>query len=157
LSYYGYTFLSELPRFYADLEEQLAIDGLVSADGLPSFLRIGSWIGGDRDGNPFVTADVLRHALRAQSSRALEHYLAELQLLGGELSLDDRLVGVSDALEDFAARSPDRSTNRKNEPYRRAITGIYARLEATARALDHLDPPQAAVGEAPPYRDKGEL
>jgi phosphoenolpyruvate carboxylase len=154
LSYYDYTFLSELPRFYADLEEELGGVGVALADRLPSFLRVGSWIGGDRDGNPFVTEEVLRAALRAQSSRALTYYLDELHLLGGELSLDSRLVGVSDAL---AAQSPDRSANRQDEPYRRAITGIYARLAATARALDHLGAPQHAVGDAPPYRDSAEL
>ena len=63
--------------------------------GLPSFLRMGSWIGGDRDGNPFVTEEVLRAALRAQSGRALRYYLDELHMLGGELSLDSRLVVVS--------------------------------------------------------------
>jgi phosphoenolpyruvate carboxylase len=157
LSYYDYTFLSELPRFYADLEEQLADQGVPVADGLPSFFRMGSWIGGDRDGNPFVTEEVLRAALRAQSSRALRYYLDELHLLGGELSLDRRLVEVTDAIEQLAARSPDRSANRQDEPYRRAITGIYARLAAAARVLDHLDPPQHAVGDAPPYRDSGEL
>ena len=147
LSYYDYTFLSELPRFYAELEEELAREGIALANGLPSFLRIGSWIGGDRDGNPFVTEEVLRTTLRAQSSRALGHYLDELHLLGGEISLDNRLVGISDALADLAARSPDRSPHRQNEPYRRAITGIYARLAATARTLDDLGPPQPAVGE----------
>jgi phosphoenolpyruvate carboxylase len=127
ISYYNYTFLSELPRFYADLEEALAGQGIVLADGLPSFLRMGSWIGGDRDGNPFVNEGVLRAALQAQSGRALRHYLDELHLLGGELSLDSRLVGVSEPLIALAARSPDRSANRQDEPYRRAITGIYAR------------------------------
>jgi len=157
LSYYDYTFLSELPRFYADLEDELAGVGVPLADSLASFLRIGSWIGGDRDGNPFVTEVVLRAGLRAQSSRALSYYLDELHLLGGEMSLDSRLVGISDALVELAARSPDRSTNRQDEPYRRAITGIYARLAATARALDHLEPPQHAVGDAPPYGDSSEL
>ena len=157
VSYYDHTFLSELPRFYADLEKELANAEVAPTDSLPSFLQIGSWIGGDRDGNPFVTEEVLRAALRAQSSRALRYYLDELHLLGGELSLDGRLVGVTDALEELAARSPDRSANRQDEPYRRAITGIYARLAATARMLDHLEAPQHAVGEAPPYRDSGEL
>ena len=157
LSYYDYTFLSGLPRFYADLEEELAGAGVALADGLPSFLRIGSWIGGDRDGNPFVTEGVLRAALRAQSSRALKYYLDKLHLLGGELSLDSRLVSVSDALEELAARSPDRSANRQDEPYRRAITGIYARLVATARVLDHPEALQHAVGDAPPYGGSSEL
>ncbi len=157
LSYYDYTFLAELPRFYADLEEELAGAGMAFSDSLPSFLRVGSWIGGDRDGNPFVTEDVLRATLRAQSSRALKHYLDELHLLGGEMSLDSRLVGISDALKALAARSPDRSANRQYEPYRRAITGIYARVAATARMLDHIEAPQHAVGDAPPYGNAGEL
>jgi phosphoenolpyruvate carboxylase len=157
LSYYDYTFLAELPRFYGDLEAELAGEDVVLSDGLPSFLRIGSWIGGDRDGNPFVTEEVLRAALRAQSSRALEHYLDELHLLGSELSLDSRLVGVSDALEALAAQSPDRSANRRDEPYRRAIAAITARLAATAQALDHLEAPRHAVGDAPPYTDSSEL
>jgi phosphoenolpyruvate carboxylase len=157
LSYYDYTFLSELPRFYADLEAELASVDIALADGLPSFLRIGSWIGGDRDGNPFVTEEVLREALRAQSSRALEHYLDELHLLGSELSLDSRLVSVSDALNALAERSTDRSANRRDEPYRRAITGIHARLAMTVQALEHPDAPQHAVGAASPYTDSGEL
>jgi phosphoenolpyruvate carboxylase len=157
LSYYDYTFLSELPRFYADLEEELAAAGVAPADGLPSFLQIGSWIGGDRDGNPFVTESVLRTTLRAQSSGALKYYLDELHKLGGELSLDSTLVPVSQALAELAVRSPDRSANRQDEPYRRAITGIYARLAATARVLDDLEAPQHAVGDAPPYRDSREL
>ena len=157
LSYYDHTFLSELPRFYDDLEEQLEVVGVALADGLPSFLRLGSWIGGDRDGNPFETEGVLQATLRAQSSLALRYYLDELHKLGGELSLDSRLVGISGALEKLAARSPDQSINRRYEPYRRAVTGIYARLAATARTLDDLEAPQHAVGDAPPYSGSGEL
>ena len=157
LSYYDHTFLAGLPRFYADLEEELTGAGVKLARGLPSFLRLGSWIGGDRDGNPFVTENVLRAALRAQSGRALTYYLDELHKLGGELSLDSRLVGVSDALAELAARSPDRSANRQHEPYRRAITGIYARLAATARLLDGFEVAQPAIGDASAYRDSAEL
>ena len=157
LSYYDYTFLSELPRFYADLEQALREDGVELPNGLPSFLRMGSWIGSDRDGNPFVTEAVLRAALQAQSGRALRHYLDELHRLGGELSLDRNLIGVSAALEALAARSPDRSLNRQDEPYRRAITGVYARLAATASGLGHVDASQRAVGDAPPYAAPDEL
>src|SRR5262249_26137094 len=138
LSYYDYTFLRELPRFYAALEDQLA-----STD--PAW--VGSWIGGDRDGNPFVTAEVLRQALGRQSERALKFYLDEVHLLGGELSLDARLVTVSDELKDLAARSPDRSPQRRNEPYRLAVSGIYARLAATARGLGQAEASRHAVGE----------
>ena len=152
ISYYDCTFLRELPRFYAALEDLLAAtDPSWSTTELPSFLRMGSWIGGDRDGNPFVTEEVLREAFRLQSKCALKFYLDELHLLGAELSLDGRLVGVSDDLSALAERSPDRSPHRRNEPYRRAISGIYARLAATAWALDRLEAAHHPVGEAAPY------
>src|SRR5262245_16149311 len=158
LSYYDYTFLRELPRFYAALEDQLAsTDAAWDGFELPSFLRVGSWIGGDRDGNPFVTAEVLRQALAMQSERALKFYLDEVHLLGGELSLDARLVAVSDQLKDLAARSPDRSPQRRNEPYRLAVSGIYARLAATARELGQAEASRHAVGEAPPYAEAAEF
>ncbi|MBI3706237.1 MAG: phosphoenolpyruvate carboxylase [Proteobacteria bacterium] len=158
LSYYDYTFLRELPRFYAGLEDQLsAIDPASKAAELPSFLRIGSWIGGDRDGNPFVTAEVLQRALRMQSRQALNFYLDELHRLGGEFSLDTRLVTVSAELQGLIERSPDRSPRRQDEPYRRAISGIYARLAATAWALDQFEASRHAVGDAPPYASAAEL
>jgi phosphoenolpyruvate carboxylase len=158
LSYYDYTFLREIPRFYAALEDDLDLNasGADIAD-LPSFLRMGSWIGGDRDGNPFVTADVLRQALGIQSRRMLKFYLDELHALGAELSLDKRLVVVSEQLEELVERSPDRSPQRFDEPYRRAISGLYARLAATAWALDEIEAPQPTVGEAPPYNDAAEF
>jgi len=89
---------------------------------IASFLRIGSWIGADRDGNPFVTADVLRETLRMQSTRAINFYLEELHKLGGELSLSTIIVGISEALGDFASRSPDKSPHREVEPYRLAVS-----------------------------------
>jgi phosphoenolpyruvate carboxylase len=158
LTYYDHTFLRELPRFYADLEDLLgAIDPAWDGLDVPSFLRIGSWIGGDRDGNPFVTANVLSQALRLQSERAFRFYLEEIHQLGGELSLDGRMVRVSDAVHRLAERSPDRSPQRQDEPYRRAIVGIYARLAATARALDAIEAPRPAVGAAPPYASAAEF
>ena len=158
LAYYDYTFLRELPRFYADLEDQLgAIDPAWEGLEVPSFLRIGSWIGGDRDGNPFVTAEVLRQALRTQSERAFRFYLEEAHRLGGELSLDGRMVRISDAARRLVERSPDASPQRQNEPYRRAITGIYARLAQTARALAGVEAGRAAVGAAPAYASAAEF
>ena len=158
LSYYDYTFLRELPRFYAALEDRLqSEDPCWRSMRLPSFLRIGSWIGGDRDGNPHVTADVLQQTLRMQSSRALSFYLEELHTLGGELSLDDDAVKVSDDLRALSDRSPDRSPHRTHEPYRRAISGIYARLAATGPLRDQLASTRRAVGEAPPYATAEEL
>ncbi len=158
LSYYDHTFLRALPRFYAELEDHLAAgDPAWEKREVAPFLRMGSWIGGDRDGNPFVTAEVSRQALGMQSRRALGFHLEELHLLGGELSLDGRVVRVSEALGRLAEASPDRAPERRDEPYRRAIVGIYARLAATARALAGMEPPHAALAEAPAYATAAEL
>ena len=158
LSYYDYTFFGELPRIYGALEDELARqEPPVKDKGLASFLRVGSWIGGDRDGNPFVTADVLRETMRLQSARALRHYLDELHELGGELSLSAGLARVSAALNELAERSTDHSANRSDEPYRRAIGGVYSRLAATARELDQVVVSRRPLAEAPPYRRAADL
>lgn len=152
LSYYDYTFFRELPRVYASLEDQLvAMDPIWHNVEIPSFLRIGSWIGGDRDGNPFVTADALNQALLRQSKHALGFYLEELHCLGAELSLDDRYVNASEQVHELAKASPNQSPHRQSEPYRRAITGMYARLAATATSFGHGDVARHTVGEAPAY------
>ena len=158
LAYYDHTFLRALPAFYADLEDRLGATEPAWQDvDVPSFLRMGSWIGGDRDGNPYVTADVSSQTLTMQSQRALRFYLEELHLLGGELSLDGRIVHVSEGLRALVESSPDRAPERKDEPYRRAIVGIYARLAATAWSLDRLEPPHPPVGPAPAYEAAGDL
>ncbi len=151
LIYYRYTFLRQLPRLYAAIEDQLAREGIESA-AVGTFLRIGSWIGGDRDGNPFVGARELRHALSRQSSIALEFYLEEVYRLGRELSQSVRVVRVSPELEKLSARSPDTSEQRRDEPYRRALIGIYSRLAATSRKFDHYLADRQASGESIPYR-----
>lgn len=150
LSFYDYTFLREVPRLHCALEDRLN-DGDGGAHGdLTSFLRMGSWIGGDRDGNPFVTADVMRGTLKLQSSRVLRFYLEELHLLGAELSMAAHLADVSKDLRALAERSPDTSPHRIGEPYRLAVSGIYARLAATALKLD-VETRRPPVGEAAPY------
>lgn len=154
LAYYDYTFLREVPRFYATLEDQLAE---AAPEPLPSFLRMCSWIGGDRDGNPFVTAEVLRQAAHMQSDRVLRFYLDELHELGRELSLDAFLVNTTADLDALAKKSPDRSPHRAHEPYRRAISGIYARVAATARALNDVQVLRAPVGEARAYSQPSEV
>ena len=91
LSYYEATFLREIPKIYADLERELG------QHPVASFLRMGQWIGGDRDGNPNVSAQTLEYALRRQCEVALRHYLTEVHYLGGELSLSALLVDVTPA------------------------------------------------------------
>ncbi|WP_233233892.1 phosphoenolpyruvate carboxylase [Bordetella sp. LUAb4] len=129
LSYYESTFLAEVPALYQGLEDRL--DGA----RLPVFFRMGQWIGGDRDGNPNVSATSLRYALQRQSRMALRHYLAQVHALGAELSLSERRVAVSAALQDLAQSSDDDSERRADEPYRRALTVVYARLAARLRTL----------------------
>jgi phosphoenolpyruvate carboxylase len=150
LSFYGYTFLHEVPRLHCALEDQLNKDDSGDPGELASFLKMGSWIGGDRDGNPFVTADVMRGTLRLQSSRVMNFYLEELHALGAELSLAAHLADVSEELRVLAERSPDPSPHRSGEPYRLAVSGIYARLTATAAKLE-VETTRPPVGKAEPY------
>jgi phosphoenolpyruvate carboxylase len=149
LSFYDYTFLHEVPRLHCALEDLLNQEEGAPGE-LASFLTMGSWIGGDRDGNPFVTADVMRGTLRLQSSRVLNFYLEQLHALGAELSLAAHLADVSEELRALAGRSPDSSPHRSGEPYRLAVSGIYARLTATALKLD-IETTRRPVGEAAPY------
>ena len=150
LSFYDYTFLHEVPRLHCALEDRLNQEEGGTPGELASFLTMGSWIGGDRDGNPFVTADVMRGTLRLQSSRVMNFYLEELHVLGSELSLAAHLADVSDELRALAGRSPDTSPHRSGEPYRLAVSGIYARLTATAVRLE-VETTRRPVGEAAPY------
>ena len=156
LSFYDYTFLHEVPRLHCALEDRLDKDDDGGQGELASFLQMGSWIGGDRDGNPFVTAEVMRGTLRLQSSRILSFYLEELHMLGAELSIAAHLADVSAELRALAERSPDTSPHRSGEPYRLAVSGIYARLTATAAKLE-VETTRKAVGEAEPYASVAEF
>ena len=147
LSYYPTTFLRALPRLYRDLERALG----QPATAVPPFFRMGHWIGGDRDGNPHVDADTLRLALARQAEVALRHYLSEVHELGAELSTSQLLAPVTPAMRALAARSPDRNPHREDEPYRRALTGIYARLAATLQALSGTSALRHAVAPQDPY------
>ena len=148
LSYYEATFLREIPRLYASLERELG------PHKVASFLRMGMWIGGDRDGNPNVTADTLSLALRRQCEVALRHYLTEVHHLGAELSLSAMLVNITPAMRALADASPDTDSHRQDEPYRRALAWMYARLAATLReftggeAARHVLPPQHPYSSA---------
>ena len=136
LSYYRSTFLEQVPRLYAEVEDLLYQRWPQASFVIPSFFSLGSWIGGDRDGNPFVTHDVTAHAMRRHAAVAFNYYSAELQKLRRELSQSVRLVPVTAALEALAARAAEGSEHRRDELYRQALTGISERLSATARAFE---------------------
>lgn len=158
LSYYRSTFLTEIPALYADVSAELA-DAVpdVRPQALGRFLQMGSWIGGDRDGNPNVTAETLQLAITRQATEIFAFYLEQVHLLGAELSVSLLLAGASDALLTLARRSPDDSPHRTDEPYRRALIGVYARLAATAREWVGHVPHRGAVGNAPAYLDASEF
>ena len=151
LSYYQSTFLREVPRLYAELEQRLG--GLE----LPPFLRMGNWIGGDRDGNPNVGADTLRLSLARHAETALRFYLTEVHELGAELSMSALLVPVTPALQALAERSGDFSEHRLDEPYRRALIGVYARLAGTLHALTGTEALRHAAAPSAPYPGAGAL
>ena len=151
LSYYRSTFLRQIPKMYRELENALP------GHPIASFFRMGNWIGGDRDGNPFVTADTLRMALARQAETALRFYLTEVHELGAELSISASLAPVSAAMMALAARSPDLSVHREDEPYRRALIGVYARLAATLELYTGTEALRHAVAPQNPYASADEF
>jgi len=136
ISYYDKTFFSEVPRMYCHFEDLLRARYPEQDWQLPSFFKVGAWIGGDRDGNPYVTAPVLEQAMSLQSSAAMQFYLTELEALSAELPLSKLLASVSPELESLAERSSDHSPHRADEPYRRALSFITERLGQTAATLN---------------------
>jgi phosphoenolpyruvate carboxylase len=146
LSYLRDVFLPVLPALYARWERALGRRP-------ESFLRPGSWIGGDRDGNPFVNAASLRLALARASETVLAYYLERVHALGAELSTSTELAPVTPALAELAEASGDEAPARSDEPFRRALSGVYARLAATYRSLTGREPPRPARIDAEPYAD----
>jgi phosphoenolpyruvate carboxylase len=146
LAYLRDVFLPVIPVLYARWERLLG-------KRPPSFLKLGSWIGGDRDGNPHVTAESLNLALGRASEALLAEYLEQLNALGAELSLSSELAAVSSSLQALAQRGGDLNPARSDEPYRRALTGMYARLAATYQNLTGRTAQRPATVPAQPYPD----
>jgi phosphoenolpyruvate carboxylase len=151
LSYYRSTFLRQIPRMYLEIEEALP------GHEIGNFFRMGNWIGGDRDGNPFVTADTLKMALASQSETVLRYYLVEVHQLGAELSISATLSPVTPEMRALANESPDNNPHREDEPYRRALVGMYARLAATLQELTGTEALRHAVAPQRPYTTSEEL
>ncbi len=145
VSYYQSTFLHEVPKLYQRIER------LSKAEFVPAFFRMGNWIGGDRDGNPNVIDETLQQTVSRHSEIVLRHYLTQVHALGGELSICDALVGCSEDLKELADRSGDTNPHRQDEPYRRALVGIYARLASTLTELTGTEAMRHAVEPSEPY------
>ena len=150
LSYLRDIFLPVLPRLYARWERVLGARPR-------SFLKPGSWIGGDRDGNPNVNARTLAASLARLGETVLGHYLDLLHALGAELSISSELSPVTIEVEELAEAGRDPSLARVDEPYRRAVTGIYARCAATYRAITGKAPPRAPAHDAERYATPADL
>lgn len=146
LSYLRDVFLPTLPALYARWERVLG-------QRPPSFLKPGSWIGGDRDGNPFVDAAALKLALAKAAEAVLGYYLDQLHSLGAELSISTEHVAVDEAIAALADKSGDNAASRTDEPFRRAISGIYARLAATHQKLTGKVAPRPGNLTGEPYAD----
>ena len=133
LRYYQAAFFEVIPQVNAEVRTALQARRPDAHLLDEPMLRPGSWIGGDRDGNPNVTADVVRLATGRASYTALEHYFAEITELEQELSMSARLVKVSDELAVLADKCHEPA--RADEPYRRALRVIHGRLTATAAEI----------------------
>ncbi|QII06349.1 phosphoenolpyruvate carboxylase [Rhodococcoides fascians A25f] len=135
LRYFESSLFDVMPALNADVRAALRARW-PEDDLLPRpILRPGSWIGGDRDGNPNVTGEVVHTATHQAGYVAFEHYLDELVALEKELSMSARLVDVTEELTALAGASAEPDDRRADEPYRVAVVGIRARLTATARAV----------------------
>ena len=144
LAYMRDIFLPVIPALHARWKRALGTRS-------PSFLKLGNWIGGDRDGNPNVNADTLCYALSRQAEALLGHYLDMLHALGAELSISTELSEITAEVEALAEASHDQSTARKDEPYRRALSGMYARLAANYEAIAGRKPARPGAVAAIPY------
>jgi phosphoenolpyruvate carboxylase len=146
LAIFARTFLPGLPRVKRSLARLFKLDG----EMLP-YLRPGSWVGGDRDGNPNVSPETLEYAVRRQAEIVLDHYLEEIHALGAELSLCSSLVTTSEALKALVAADEHVSIHQEDEPYRRALVTCYARMAATRSALLGRGPNRPPRFMAEPY------
>ncbi|MFL5863801.1 MAG: phosphoenolpyruvate carboxylase [Solirubrobacteraceae bacterium] len=142
LIHFSSTLADAIPRIYRDLEEAVA-EFYPETDGrpprVPPMLTFGSWIGGDRDGNPFVTPETTVAALALMREQCLRLLEARLEQLAGRLSLSERLTGPAPGLEPIVAagrvRFPELGERldalNPEEPYRRALTFMRERIRAT--------------------------
>lgn len=155
LRYYAAAFFKVIPQVNAEVRNALRARW-PGADLLDEpIVAPGSWIGGDRDGNPNVTADVVRRATGDAAYTALAHYLAELTACEQELSMSARLVAVTPELAALAEDCAEKA--RADEPYRRALRVIRGRLTATAAEILDRRPQHELDLGLPPYATPAEL
>jgi phosphoenolpyruvate carboxylase len=146
LDYYADVLIDTVPEVYREIRTALAagVDPIAGPD-VPVLIRFGSWIGGDADGNPYVTPDVTRAALQLARETILDHYVRKLESFVERLSASTLQVPVSAALQerldDYAARIPslDRAPESRapTEIYRRFLGHVGWRLHTARREPAH--------------------
>jgi phosphoenolpyruvate carboxylase len=155
LRYYPAALFEVIPQVNSEVRDALRARW-PDAELLPvPILQPGSWIGGDRDGNPNVTAAVVRRATGSAAFTALAHYLSELTDLEQELSMSARLITVTPELTALQQSCPEQA--RADEPYRRAVRVIRGRLSATAAEILDEEPQHLLELGLPPYATPDEL
>lgn len=155
LRYYDASFFDVVPRINTEVRTALLQRFPTSGVQAAPMIRMGSWIGGDRDGNPYVTADIVALATSRAARAAVDHHLSELRSLAQELSMSARLVAISDELRALidaggAVAAAD------DEPFRVVLAQISARLVATGQSMFGSDFGQS-IGSAEPYGAAVEL
>lgn len=133
VTYFPLSFFKAIPALYRKLQHQLT--SIYPQTCLPNVLNIGGWVGGDRDGNPYVNADSLREAFSFQANTLLPYYYQYLDELYQLLPLSSRRIQINTRVQQMADQSPDTDTAHREEPYRRALAYIQARLYTTAQQL----------------------
>ena len=156
LRYYGSSIFRTVPSLLTELD-RLCEQHLGRRVDNPAAISMGSWIGGDRDGNPFVTAEVLRLAVDSQAQTAFGHHLIALNRLSRQLSMSARLITPTPQLDALADASGDDSPFRADEPYRRALRGMHARLWHTAAQVLSDIPGPGPHSRLQPYTSIGEV
>jgi phosphoenolpyruvate carboxylase len=157
LDHYAMSIFATLPRLYAEITD--AFREVYSLDledtDVPELLTFGSWIGGDRDGNPFVTADSTREALQRARNAIIGHYIAEMERAIDQISSSCKQVAVSERLKSqlagYAARIGDEHSRlariSETELYRRFMNFVVLRLRNS----------RAEAGEANGYAGAAEF
>ena len=133
LAYYPKALIPAITKFTARYKELAKKHDLNVQNATP--ITMGMWIGGDRDGNPYVTADTLNLSATLQSQVIFEYYMKKLKKLYRGISLSTSYMTPSEEVEKLSQLSNDNSPFRTNEPYRRAFYYIESRLVHTEQEL----------------------
>jgi len=133
MEYYNSSFLKAVPHLTAEYKRLARKHGLELKHPKP--ITMGMWIGGDRDGNPFVTADTLKQSAMTQCEVIMNYYDEKIYQLYREFSLSTSIVNVSKQVREMARQSKDNSIYREKELYRRALFDIQSKIQVTKAYL----------------------